>query len=222
MGAVVYALFYFRVRFFLDQFLGITIVHVLYDGRFRKVLHGNMREKSAIIGNMPMAANSQYKKGILIIAGAVLILGAYFLISNFGRQSENTAGDNNPTNGVPAMPDSPYVSTADWPPEKEVVDQKFTCIKVLQETDRAGGTEEKTINGRVYCVTKVTEGAAGSAYTQYSYAYPTGDKTAILTFSIRFVQCGNYNEPERTACAQEQASFDPDIIADEYASATAI
>jgi hypothetical protein len=105
----------------------------------------------------------------------------------------------------------------DWPPQIQVVPGPFSCTEAGEETSRAGRTENRIIDGTVYCVTKVTEGAAGSIYTQYAYARETdGNKVMILTFSSRAVQCTNYDEPEASACEVEQEAFDPDKIAGDW------
>ena len=73
------------------------------------------------------------------------------------------------------------------------------------------------VDNRTYCVTKVSEGAAGSIYTQYAYAFPKNSKVVILTFSLRFPQCGNYSEPEKNECEGERETFDVDSIIDRIA-----
>ena len=107
-----------------------------------------------------------------------------------------------------------YIDAVDWPPQAQIVDGPFTCTPGGIEVARAGVTTSETIGGHAYCVTKVSEGAAGSIYTQYAYARAVNDKVAILTFSLRAVQCDNYDEPEQTACTDERASFDINPIAD--------
>ncbi len=107
-----------------------------------------------------------------------------------------------------------YIYTVDWPPKIQVINEPYSCTAAGSETARAGQTESVTINGHPYCVTKVTEGAAGSIYTQYAYAFPYNSKTVILTFSLRFVQCGNYSGMESAACETERASFTVDNVID--------
>lgn len=110
-----------------------------------------------------------------------------------------------------------FVKTVDWPPQIQIVDSPFTCTEAGVETSRAGMTQRETVNGRTYCVTKVSEGAAGSTYVNHTYAFPFGSKTAIFTFSIRFPQCSNYDEPQATGCKLEQADFKPINQADRMA-----
>lgn len=107
-----------------------------------------------------------------------------------------------------------YIKPVDWPPQLRTVNQPYVCTVAGKETDRAGKTEKRTINGKEYCVTRVTEGAAGSIYAQYAYATRQGGQTLIATFSLKAVQCGNYPEPQRTACETERASFSPDLLVD--------
>jgi hypothetical protein len=110
-----------------------------------------------------------------------------------------------------------YISPVDWPPKLAVDNGPLQCTQAGSESDRAGQTSEVTIGNKVYCVTKVTEGAAGSTYTQYAYAFEKDGKIVILTFSLRFVQCGNYNDVEKAACEEERSSFDINGIVNQIA-----
>jgi hypothetical protein len=101
-----------------------------------------------------------------------------------------------------------YISVIDWPPKISVTDEVFSCLEAGSETTRAGKTELHMIGNRSYCVTKVSEGAAGSIFTSYAYATPILGKNVILTFTLRGVQCGNYDEPKTTECQKERESFD--------------
>ncbi len=66
-------------------------------------------------------------------------------------------------------------------------------------------------------MTRQAEGAAGSTYTTYSYRFVKGDDLETLSFTLRTVQCLNYDEPKQSACQREQASFDPNALADQIA-----
>lgn len=114
-----------------------------------------------------------------------------------------------------------YIRALDWPPMLQVIEGPFECTEAGEETSRAGRTELETIGGRRYCVTRVAEGAAGSIYTSYAYAFEMGGDVAILTFSARAVQCGNYDEPQRSACDAERAAFDPGAVVDAVARTVA-
>lgn len=109
----------------------------------------------------------------------------------------------------PPMLTTRYISPVDWPPQILVGEGQFMCTEAGEEMARAGRTEPQIIRDREYCVTKVTEGAAGSIYTQYSYITTLPDNKLInFLFSLRFVQCGNYDEAQRIECEKERAAFD--------------
>lgn len=115
-----------------------------------------------------------------------------------------------------------YINTVDWPPKIQILQESFTCTEAGSSTDRAGRTEQQIINGNTYCVTEVTEGAAGSMYTQYAYAFPKSNRVVILTFSLRFLQCQNYDEAERNACENERSTFAIDSTLDRIARTLSI
>jgi hypothetical protein len=96
-------------------------------------------------------------------------------------------------------------------PKVELSDGEFSC-----DEEKITG-ESHDINGRVYCVTHSTEGAAGSTYTTYEYITAVDNFVAQITFTIRMPQCLNYDEPEQSACVKEQASFNVDEYADNIA-----
>lgn len=110
-----------------------------------------------------------------------------------------------------------YISAVDWPPLLRLEPGPFECTEAGSETARAGRTEPLTVDGRDYCVTRVTEGAAGSLYTMYAYGTPIDDGVAFLTFSLRAVQCANYDEPSRSECERERTEFSVDALADRVA-----
>lgn len=104
-----------------------------------------------------------------------------------------------------------YIHPVDWPPEARLLEEPFVCTPGGEsEVLPAGMTEEKTINGNVFCVTKESEGAAGTTYTMYAYARDFLGKTLIFTWSSRAVQCMNYDDPEKSECLAERDVFDPD------------
>jgi hypothetical protein len=108
----------------------------------------------------------------------------------------------------PADLGTKYITPTDWPPVLNIDPHAFSCTEAGVETQQAGQTAQKVINGHTYCITRESEGAAGSIYTQYAYARGRGNTTAILTFSMRLVQCGNYDEPKKSECDAERTAFD--------------
>lgn len=110
-----------------------------------------------------------------------------------------------------------YISFVDWPPTLRILPQPFACTPAGNGIDRGGKTERRTVEGRVYCVTQIDEGAAGSVYSQYAYVFPRGTSTATLTFTLRTPECGNYDESERLACENERDAFKLDPLIDTIA-----
>ncbi len=128
-----------------------------------------------------------------------------------------TATSNGITFQYPETLLTTYINTQDWPPQVQVLNEPFTCTEAGEETARAGQTMKRMVDDRTYCVTKESEGAAGSVYTNYAYAFPSTDKTIIFTFSLRAVQCANYDDPQKTACENERSAFDLDSTVDRMA-----
>lgn len=107
-----------------------------------------------------------------------------------------------------------YMRAYDWPPQVAVTNERFECVTAGSEIERAGRTELRKVDNRSYCVTKVSEGAAGSVYTQYAYAVDKGPQVWIFTATVRATQCGNYDEPYKTECEGERETFDFDSVMD--------
>ncbi len=115
-----------------------------------------------------------------------------------------------------------YINAVDWPPKVQIQDGSFACLEAGKETEQSGQTKLENINNKNYCVTKETEGAAGSTYTQYAYVTEIQNKLVSFTFSLRFIQCGNYEEPKKTACENERKTFNIDNTIDKIAQTTAL
>lgn len=104
--------------------------------------------------------------------------------------------------------DSDYISPVDWPPMVRLLEgESYSCTPAGNEFERAGKTEQVIVDGVEYCVTTVSEGAAGSQYIQYAYLRDIDGTPVAATFSFRFVQCMNYDEPNQSVCTQEQSAF---------------
>ncbi len=116
------------------------------------------------------------------------------------------------TFSYPETLETTYISTTDWPPSIFVVNEPFSCVEAGSPIDRAGETRQREINGHIYCVTTIMEGAAGSTYTQYAYVTEIDGKVISLTFSLRMVQCMNYDDPQQTECLNERETFNVDPI----------
>ncbi len=103
-----------------------------------------------------------------------------------------------------------YVSAQAWPPKVTLSSKAFSCAAPL------------VIHGNTYCMTQSSEGAAGSTYTTYRYTTHHDAGLITLDFTLRFVQCGNYDEPKQSACKTEQAAFSVPAFADTIASSLAL
>lgn len=107
-----------------------------------------------------------------------------------------------------------YMKTSDfWPPEIKLTNEKFSC--------KIGKTEmkeiiKKDIEGKSYCVTTVSEGAAGSVYSNYTYETEVGSQLATFSFMLRTVECMNYDNPKQSECLAERKAFTPDFLASTF------
>jgi hypothetical protein len=110
-----------------------------------------------------------------------------------------------------------YIHSVDWPPQIAVANGPLICTESGSEIMQGGQTQQITINNRTYCLTKGSEGAAGSVYTQYAYAFPKNDKVLILTFTLQSVQCANHDDPKKTECENERTAFDISSTVDRMA-----
>lgn len=115
-----------------------------------------------------------------------------------------------------------YIQPTDWPPSVRPTQQPFACMQGGKQTQRGGQTSPQTINNTPYCVTAESEGAAGSTYTTYTYATPHKGASLTVSFTLRAPQCGNYDDPQKTACERERASFDVGSLADAIAQSVKI
>ena len=106
----------------------------------------------------------------------------------------------------PADFGSLYITPVDWPPTLTIGQALVPCL------ERSDPTELRTVNGKTYCITREEEGAAGSVYTRYTYEFEYGGGPLELKFSVREVQCTNYDEPQQSTCITEQDLFNADII----------
>ncbi len=100
-----------------------------------------------------------------------------------------------------------------WPPAVTLETGLFDCTPTGTEITQEGQTTQKTISGKPYCVTVTSEGAAGSTYKTYTYVTQIGKNLGTLTFTLQFVQCMNYDEPEQTTCKLDQSSLNIDKLA---------
>jgi len=154
------------------------------------------------------------KNKLVIIVVLLLGLAVFFVV----YKTKNIAQPvNKPVteNLFPLYPlelSTKYITDEEWPPKIELIPGEFKCLNSVDSIGINARVDEKIINGRTYCVTIKSEGAAGSTYTTYTYdtAGEPGEIVRITT-TLRFVQCENYNNPKKSECKQEQAVFSPNI-----------
>ena len=110
-----------------------------------------------------------------------------------------------------------YIHSVDWPPQIAVNNGPFSCVEGGSEIAQVGKTQKIAIGDHEYCLAKESEGAAGSVYTQYAYSFPENGKVLTFIFALRFVQCANYDDPQKTQCEEERRTFNIDSIIDRMA-----
>lgn len=104
-----------------------------------------------------------------------------------------------------------FISPQAWPPTVTVSAGTLDCPTAVNPGQNV---ERKTVRGQSYCRLTTSEGAAGSVFESYQYQSQRGTNLVTVAFTLRFVQCGNYDETERVACEQERQTFDVDAMAD--------
>lgn len=165
------------------------------------------------------------KKIILLVAVVLIAVVGFFVWQNSHQQPECFAGGTqcSPISGWKTFTDqqagitfqypetlpTTYITAQEWPPMVKLVSGVSACA-----------VEPFIVNGRSYCVNAQTDGAAGSVYTTYTYAVaiPRIGKTIQMSFTLRSVQCANYDDPQKSACDSERASFNVDSLVDKMIS----
>jgi len=110
-----------------------------------------------------------------------------------------------------------YISAQAWPAKVELLSKSFECTETGSEIKSGGQTVKKMIGDKAYCITKSSEGAAGSTYITYNYAVAMAEQTLNLNLVLREVQCANYDEAKKAACEAERGIFDIDGLMDKMA-----
>jgi hypothetical protein len=105
-----------------------------------------------------------------------------------------------------------YIFAQTWPPQVTVADNAQYCTQPV-----------RLINNKAYCVSESEDGAAGTVYSSYRYslADPASNKTVTLEFVLGSPQCGNFDEPKMTECANERAAFEVDALVDKIMNSIA-
>ena len=116
-----------------------------------------------------------------------------------------------------------YIGSQDWkviivneeekyPPKFKITEGQIDCKITSSESALLSRTVKRKIDGRIYCIESLSEGAVGTIYTQYAYSTIKNGSLIMMSCVIRYPQCINYSEPQRTECANERERFDLDKI----------
>lgn len=156
---------------------------------------------------------NQFLIGFVVI---LVLLGTGYLLTKSQPSPVSIAGWKTFTDtkqGIsfqyPEKLSTTYITAQDWPPTVKILSGVAKCA-----------VEPFILNGRSYCVKAQTDGAAGSVYTTYLYAVATQDakRTIEVSFTLRSVQCANYDEPTQTTCNNERKSLNVDNLVDKMVS----
>jgi hypothetical protein len=125
-----------------------------------------------------------------------------------------TSADNGASFQYPENLSTIYIHPQEWPPRLLITDNAgFSCQEGgLGINGLPGMTIQKQINNIVYCIESVSEGAAGTFYTDYTYTFLKDSKLVKLSFTLAYPQCANYEDSRKTECEQERQTFDLDTL----------
>lgn len=107
-----------------------------------------------------------------------------------------------------------YTSTVEWPPIISISEEKVACLETPLESSFPERTSLIQVDDREYCVEAMSEGAAGSVYTEYTYSTSLNEKLIKTSFTLQFPRCDNYDEDKKIECENEREVFDIDGIID--------
>jgi len=107
-----------------------------------------------------------------------------------------------------------YISSQDWPPTIAVSSDPFVCEETPGTSSLPARTLKRLVDDRVYCVEAMSEGAAGSVYTEFTYTTQRDSQLIVAKFTLRYPQCDNYDDPAKTTCKNERETFDLDGLVD--------
>jgi hypothetical protein len=112
----------------------------------------------------------------------------------------------------PEIIDTEYITAESWPPIVTRPFGIFSCTDSGSKTTPQGESIKVNMDGGTYCIKTEASGAAGSTYTTYNYLTTKEGKLINLAFTLKSVQCMNYDEPKKSKCLSERQIFNPDII----------
>jgi len=108
-----------------------------------------------------------------------------------------------------------YISVAEWPPVVKIETGTYSCKTTPMEVSSlADITYQRLVDDRAYCMNIKNEGVAGNVYSSYTYTTIRNDKLVSVDFTLRYINCNNYDEGQSRACTNERESFDLDATVD--------
>jgi hypothetical protein len=111
-----------------------------------------------------------------------------------------------------------YASPVYWPPVVSSAIGSFSCVETPGTASLPSRVIKRMVDQRVYCVEAMSEGAAGSVYTDYTYSTERDGRIVKVNFTLRYPQCDNYDDPEKSDCRREREAFDLDATIDRIAA----
>ena len=165
------------------------------------------------------------KNTLIIILLVVIIILLGYVAFLKPKNANNTNNNYQPIEKINDVVDnspisttlpSPYISAQNgWPPVIQESGNMYSCVLSHSEM---GDTVKKTINKRDYCITTISDGAAGSIYHTYTYkTLGLQGSSKSTTFTLRYVSCGAYGGPgdaQYVQCNTAQTNFNLDQIVD--------
>ncbi|MCX6752819.1 MAG: hypothetical protein NTW62_00525 [Candidatus Nomurabacteria bacterium] len=159
---------------------------------------------------------------IILILGYVAFLKPQNANQNYGNDNQVPV-TNNVTNTPVQNPiitnPPPTISTAlpmyvtnqqGWPPVIQTSSVVYSCAPSTGTGDVPTVVTQKIINGKNYCITNFTEGAAGSVYSESTYTVANNTGTKTTHFILHWPNCGVYGgpgDPTYTQCNTNQTNF---------------
>lgn len=115
-----------------------------------------------------------------------------------------------------------FISTQTWPPKVSLSNMDYNCPVTEAGSSLPDRTMERQVDDRTYCVTATSEGAAGSVFTDYTYSRVRDGKLINISFALRYPQCDNYDDPQKSDCKGERETFDLDSVIDKIAQSVSL
>ncbi len=156
--------------------------------------------------------------GIVVLVLLALVFSSQHLMIKSDTQTttpDTSAQSSQPLSfAYPNALTTTYIASNTWPPQVGVTQAAYSCTPSTASNTPEGTTIERTINGRVYCVTTASEGAAGSTYKTYTYETMVGENNVTIAFTLQYPQCANFTGAKIAACMKEESTFDVDSLVD--------